>query len=186
MTDLRLIAEKLGRAQPLLLDIDPLTAFTLVGLLQLSLRHPEMSSGYGAETATQMARTLQGALGEIDPLISEALDLGWNPDLDMTKEEFSEFEKTGQQPVRGTYNDLDRGRKEEILAQSRALAIAIAFIVQTTGQSPKKVANQFISEANEVVDQLSEAQIEAEIQQLEVARGELEGRSDRGVIWRRA
>lgn len=87
-TNLKLIAEKLEQAENLTIEIDPLTAFTLVGLMQLAMRQLSSRPGFGSRSAEELGRQVQDALGLIDPMIAEALETGWNPELDLTKEEF--------------------------------------------------------------------------------------------------
>ena len=107
MIDLEFIAEKLKSAQPFTLELDPFTAFTIVGLMQLALRHPLMESGEGAEVARELGRQIQTSLGDIDTTIFDALEWGWNPELDMTEAEYAEFKQTGQLPHSASPDESD-------------------------------------------------------------------------------
>jgi hypothetical protein len=82
------IARSLNSAKPIEAHLTPYRAYTLVGLLQLALRHPLMQDGRpSAQIAREMAIGLTGELGKIDPLIARSLEAGWDESNDMTDAE---------------------------------------------------------------------------------------------------
>jgi hypothetical protein len=92
--DFEALAEKLNTAEPLEIAITPYRAFCLVSLLHLALRHPAVRVDTSAvyEVATSMIRNLTAKLGEIDPAIAQALNLGWDESYDFTREEFEQMQ----------------------------------------------------------------------------------------------
>lgn len=100
--NLEAIAQKLEAAQPIEIGIKPFRAFSLVGLLQLALRHPALTDRDkhpSAAIGEDIARRLQVKLGEIDPTIAQVLEEGWNPSLDMTDLEYEQFKQGNFQVV---------------------------------------------------------------------------------------
>lgn len=87
--DPREVAEALGNAPPLHLELDAGSAFALVGALQLASRHPGFT-GSSADIARQIAQQVGEALSSCHPAIAEIIAQGWNPDNDMTQEEFDQ------------------------------------------------------------------------------------------------
>lgn len=88
--------------------IMPHRAFTLVGLLQFALRHPELSSQLPAvaNVGRDMAMNLINQLGKIHPTIADALNQGWDKRLDVTAEEFSALQNSYGSPPWQVEDDL--------------------------------------------------------------------------------
>lgn len=85
---LKRIAQVMDNAGPIQAHLTPYRAYTLVGLLQLALRHPLMHDDRpSAQIAREMAIGLTGELGKIDPLIAHSLEAGWDQANDMTDAE---------------------------------------------------------------------------------------------------
>ena len=89
--DFEQIGQLLNDAPPIEMAILPCRAFVLVAHLQLALRHPG-NDGESAEIARDIARRLQSKLAEIHPLIGQALETGWHPEFDVSREEFNYLE----------------------------------------------------------------------------------------------
>jgi hypothetical protein len=93
--DYEYISQLLSQADPIEVHLTPEHAFILVGLLQLALRHPGLTgpdetAKLGKRIGTNMAKSLQAKLNEIDPAIGLILERGWHPEWDMTEEEFDQ------------------------------------------------------------------------------------------------
>lgn len=85
---LKRIAQVMDNAGPIEAHLTPYRAYTLVGLLQLALRHPLMHDDRpSAQIAREMAIGLTAELGKIDPLIAQSLEAGWDQANDMTDAE---------------------------------------------------------------------------------------------------
>jgi hypothetical protein len=68
-----------GAGMPLIFD--PLQAFTLLGLLQLALRHPKID-GYPRDFASSLAHNIEERIGRT-PAIRETARRGWQPSEDV-------------------------------------------------------------------------------------------------------
>lgn len=86
MPSLNQISHILSQAPPIEMAIEPFRCFVLVSQLQLALRHPD-NTGSSADIARDMAMRLQAKLGHLDPAIALALESGWHPEFDMTRDE---------------------------------------------------------------------------------------------------
>jgi hypothetical protein len=70
----------------------PARAFILISQLQLALRHPENDGG-GSAIAREIAEHLTDALCFHIPEARALIELGWNPDNDVTRDYYdAEFE----------------------------------------------------------------------------------------------
>ncbi len=76
------VADRLKHMRPIQLELTAFEAFTVIGHLQLALRHPG-SVGPAAEITQAIASGLQQTLAMQDGAVAEVLDAGWNPDLDV-------------------------------------------------------------------------------------------------------
>lgn len=72
-------AEQAGQAEELTVTMGPYTAFTLIGLLQLVWRHPDLSPQM-RQVIEKIARLLQGRFGTD---IQAEIELGWNTACDV-------------------------------------------------------------------------------------------------------
>lgn len=70
------------RRQPVILEIDGLTAMILIAQLQLALRNKK-NSGPSSKVAHELARQLQFKIQGIDASVDLILEMGWNPDYDV-------------------------------------------------------------------------------------------------------
>lgn len=70
--------EKSGDYEPAPVLLGPFTAYTLIGVLQLAWRHPDLSPRH-KQMIEDIARPLSKLFG---PPLSESIELGWNPDYD--------------------------------------------------------------------------------------------------------
>lgn len=64
---------------PITIEIDPFTAFSVIGQVQLSSRHPE-NCGLGIERSIEFARALATRLPESAQAVIRA---GWDPTNDV-------------------------------------------------------------------------------------------------------
>lgn len=76
------VLARLQAMQPVQLELSPLQAFTLIGHLQLALRHPG-NVGPSADMAEAIARMMQDALTWQDATVGAAVEAGWNPCFDV-------------------------------------------------------------------------------------------------------
>ena len=106
--DFKTLSQAMQASGPITLEVDPIYLFVLVGTVQLALRHPG-NHGQSAEMAKEAAIAFQQKLGEIDPEIAVALEKGWHPEFDVTREEYDEIE------AENTWDDTmyDRPTDEE-------------------------------------------------------------------------
>ncbi len=89
--DLKALTQAMQASGPIMIEVDPIYLFVLVGTVQLALRHPG-NRGHSADLAREAATAFQQRLGEIDPAIAIALEQGWHPEFDVTSEEYDEIE----------------------------------------------------------------------------------------------
>jgi hypothetical protein len=64
--------------------IDILTALSIIGSIQLALRHPAYT-GPSAELARRIASDLEIWLEQVAPDVAAIASMGWNPDFDIHK-----------------------------------------------------------------------------------------------------
>ena len=75
------VLERLHAMRPVEFQLSAFVTFTLIGHLQLALRHPG-NVGPSAAIAETIARKLQEGLAVQDADVAAALEAGWNPDDD--------------------------------------------------------------------------------------------------------
>lgn len=63
------------------IDLDVLTAMSVIAQIQLAARHLK-NNGATKEIAEKSARELQAMVIEVAPENSELIEMGWNPDFD--------------------------------------------------------------------------------------------------------
>jgi hypothetical protein len=63
------------------LTLDGQAALSLLGTLQLALRHPQ-NIGRTSEAMRGFAQEIQTALAELGPATKQLAAMGWNPDYD--------------------------------------------------------------------------------------------------------
>lgn len=71
-------ARDLATAPAVLLRLDPITAWTLLGALQLATRHPDMGDTVRG-AVYQVAHTIEGAVA-VTPLLATIAAAGWGDD----------------------------------------------------------------------------------------------------------
>lgn len=81
---LRLVKE-LQAAEPVRMQMPALEAYTLLAILQLASRHPELSP-LQLDLVMKAGRDLQEAIAWRCPFAAETLELGWDPGLDVRRE----------------------------------------------------------------------------------------------------
>lgn len=165
------IGNALKNADDIPLHIEPLAAYHLVALLQLALRHPSLKVEHSLsyENGIRVTRLLQDRLAEIDPMIAESLETGWDESLDMSTQDYQQFSKTGDLPQRN-YSQLRPDIQEEVIGNSVAFGIAVALLAQYLGGSQEQWIEQISIQANEAVNQMSREQIQQQIAQLDFMR----------------
>lgn len=90
MNDKQLI-EAIGNSDQVIeFATTPGRALILIAHIQLALRHPRNTSS-GAEFAREMAQHLTSAIEAYIPGAQQLIEKGWNPDADMTREEFDKY-----------------------------------------------------------------------------------------------
>lgn len=68
--------------EPIKVEIrDLLTALSVVGSIQLAVRHP-LYTGITREAAERFARCLQAVIADSYPQLKELMENGWNPEYD--------------------------------------------------------------------------------------------------------
>lgn len=72
------VLEQSGDYQPLVINLGPFAAYTLVSSLQLVCRHDEVN-GQLRSRIEGMARQVQGQFG---PDVQRILEAGWDPGMD--------------------------------------------------------------------------------------------------------
>lgn len=77
----------LSNIPPIQLEIDAVQALTIVSQIQLALRHPENQNDSSA-IARSLAQQVGGLLSQFDPELAKLIEAGWNPERDLTREEF--------------------------------------------------------------------------------------------------
>lgn len=75
------IAERDGLYEPAVVKLGPYTAFTLIGLLQLTWRHPDLTRQH-RQMIEEIARPLQRLFG---PPLDAALEQGWDRGQDVPR-----------------------------------------------------------------------------------------------------
>lgn len=92
--DFKQVAMQLRSAPCLIVEIPPFTAFELVALMHLAIRHPalEQHAPEVLKTAKTFVSDLTDALGKVGPDIKLALDQGWDEGLDTSPEEYAKLE----------------------------------------------------------------------------------------------
>jgi hypothetical protein len=71
--------------QPLLYQMLPRDAWTIIGLVQYASRNPQISPTQRAVLET-FGRELGRAIVAIDPVFAKWLEAGWNPQFDVPRE----------------------------------------------------------------------------------------------------
>jgi len=61
---------------------DLLSATVIISQIQLAGRHPQNKQTKTYALAEQLARRLQSAIVEVEPELSDILQMGWNPEFD--------------------------------------------------------------------------------------------------------
>lgn len=89
---------------PIQLEIDAVQALTIVSQIQLALRHPENQNDASA-IARSLAQQIGGVLSQFDPELAKLIEAGWNPELDLTREEF-EAQTQSEQGERATMRTI--------------------------------------------------------------------------------
>lgn len=81
---LKIIMKTLRQAEPVSLALPAFDAFTLVGLMQLLTRHPELE-GRMKELAQQIGLQLQTTLAQqtASSQLFDLMDLGWHSEFDV-------------------------------------------------------------------------------------------------------
>jgi hypothetical protein len=64
------------------IDLDVVTAMSIIAQIQLALRHPG-NTGKSAAIAASFARVLQELIVAVAPENERIIEMGWNPDLDV-------------------------------------------------------------------------------------------------------
>lgn len=67
--------------QYLVLQIDPVPAFSLVGVIQLALRHPQMDTELGKQIKDIALQLIDGISGAV-PEARQYLEMGWHTEFD--------------------------------------------------------------------------------------------------------
>ena len=70
------------QSQSITVEIDCITAISIIGQLQLASRHPA-NNGLSQKEAEKFARLMQAAIAAKFPAMTELMELGWNPDYDI-------------------------------------------------------------------------------------------------------
>jgi len=68
--------------RPFILNTDVLTAFTMLGALQLALRHPKFKGTSSGQHMTKVARDIQRVLERAIPECKFLMEAGWNERFD--------------------------------------------------------------------------------------------------------
>ena len=66
----------------LTVTVDLYTWISVLGMLQLALRHPGVQGSVTAVTVEHFGRALESKLGEVCPEATEIMAQGWNPIYD--------------------------------------------------------------------------------------------------------
>ncbi|HEY9657647.1 MAG TPA: hypothetical protein V6C65_04220 [Allocoleopsis sp.] len=170
--DLERIAQKLAEAEPIEFAILPFRAFTLIGLLQLALRHPlmKMENRAAHEIGVSVAQNLAERLMQIDPAIKKAIEEGWDASLDLSDTEYKQFVKTGDRPQRN-YSQLREDIQVEIYLNGIAFGMACSMIASLTEEAtPDQWAQLFTEKANEAITDIPIERIKTHIAQLDYMR----------------
>lgn len=169
--DFERIGKALETAKDLNLKVQPIAAYFLLGLLQLALRLPALKVEHpeSYENGRRIALLLQQRLGEIDPMISESLETGWDESLDMSTEDYEQFSKTGDLPQRN-YSQLRFDIQEEIVLNAIALEIACGILSQRLGDTQEGWAAFLSTMAQEQVEKLTPDQIKDWVQRIDCMR----------------
>jgi len=77
---------KLWRMPPISVKLLPRDAFTAVAALQYATRNPQLSD-IQRQQAVAVARVMQAALAQIDPIINKYLEMGWDTRYDAPKDD---------------------------------------------------------------------------------------------------
>lgn len=111
------VAEQLRSAPCLIIDFPAFTAFQLVALLHLVLRHQQLKelAPEVANTAKGLISDLSEALGQVGPDIKQALDQGWDEGLDATPEEYAKLEAGEMITTHNVYTLYEKDSSGNIL-----------------------------------------------------------------------
>lgn len=164
------IARALESAAPLEMAIEPYRAYCLVSLLQLTLRHPGLKTSKRAiaEVARSMIVHLESRLGEISPAIKHSLEMGDNESLDMTDDEWQDFQDLGIKPSRG-YSALSLEHQEEVVLNGMCLEIAANTLAHHVGGEPLNWIQQIAREAKVRLEALHPDEVKRLIADLDSA-----------------
>lgn len=170
--DFEAIGRALDTAEPIQINLEPYQAFSLVSLLHLTLRHPTLSQANPVvcEIATSIIRSLTAMLGEIDPSIESALNEGWDESRDMTPQEYELYQQGQFEPGSNrSFRHLRQELKEEILAQSQVMFMALDLLSQHVGGSTQSWVAQLSRQSNYIINQMTPEQVDEAIDALEAA-----------------
>ena len=85
--------------EPVNLSVSVQAAFVLLANIQMAARLP-YNTGPGAQLARLLAADLANAIIAHIPEARELIEQGWNPQMDMTNDEFESYQQTGVPPTR--------------------------------------------------------------------------------------
>lgn len=88
----------LSQSEPIEISMIARDAYALVGVIQLSLRHPELRTADGSSALAIgriFAEKMQAALSLCSPAVARSLGLGWDESWDLSDTEFQWFTQTG-------------------------------------------------------------------------------------------
>ena len=144
-TDVQRLAKVLANAEPLKVEIPAFHALILCGLLEMTLRHPQLDpNDMTHQSGKEIAKGIQAELAQQNLYLGEVLEIGWK-ELFMIGLECEE----GHNPF-GNFEQLNPGKKYRAALLHTALSIAISWLDEVTDQSIEEVTDTVLklAEAN--------------------------------------
>ncbi|HTU18534.1 MAG TPA: hypothetical protein VMG10_10780 [Gemmataceae bacterium] len=78
--------ERAEAAGPLLVELSPTQAVSIIGIIQLACRHPGTRGSASRETAEAFARLMQASLERRSPDLGRLVERGWHEVFDVPTE----------------------------------------------------------------------------------------------------
>ncbi|WNZ28185.1 hypothetical protein HJG54_35315 (plasmid) [Leptolyngbya sp. NK1-12] len=169
--DFNLIGAKLEQAEDIDIKLPPISAYFLVALIQLALRHPSLRAEHRPvyDNGKAIAELLLARLSQIDLEIARSLETGWDESLDMSDQDFQQVRQTGDLPQRN-YSQLGEEVQREVFVNCVALTIACDSLAQITNTSREFWVNHLRKQAVPIAEATPIEQVRATLAQLDFVR----------------